>query len=151
MTETRVCSDAALVYLVFNTVGNLSTQQQQVACFRNAAAHLRPGGRFVIENGVPKLHELAAGESIRPFDLSPHHLGFDEYVDRVHQVLVSHHYFIDGDRVRTVSGTFRYVWPSELDLMAELAGMTLEYRWAGWSREAFTGDAPSHVSIWRKL
>ncbi len=150
MTETCVCADAALVYLVFNTIGNLRTQHRQVACFRNAAAHLRPGGRFVIENGVPKLHQLPPGETIRPFDVSPHHLGFDEYVDRVDQLLVSHHYFIDGDRVRTLSGTFRFVWPSELDLMAELAGMTLEDRWAGWNREPFTGDAPSHVSVWRK-
>ncbi len=150
MTETRVCSDATLVYLVFSTIGNLRTQAEQVACFRNAAAHLRAGGRFVIENGVPKLHQLPPGETIRPFDVSPHHLGFDEYVDRVHQILVSHHYFVEGDRVRTVSGAFRYTWPSELDLMAELAGMVLENRWAGWDRGPFHGDAPSHVSVWRK-
>lgn len=149
MTETRVCSDATVVYLVFNTIGNLRTQEQQVACFRNAAAHLRPGGRFVIENGVPKLHQLPPGETIRPFEVSPHHLGFDEYVDRVDQVFVSHHYFIEGDRVRSVSGAFRYVWPSELDLMAELAGMTLEARWAGWNRDLFTSESPSHVSVWR--
>ncbi len=150
MTETRVCSDAALVYLVFNTIGNLRTQQQQVACFANAAAHLKPGGCFVIENALPQVHRLAAGESIRPFDVSADHLGFDEYVDRANQILVSHHYFISGDQVRTVSGAFRYVWPSELDLMAKLAGMTLEARWADWNRAPFTGESPSHVSIWRK-
>ncbi len=150
MTEIRVCSNAALVYLVFNTIGNLRTQQQQVACFANAAAHLKPGGCFVIENGLPQVHRLAAGESILPFDVSPDHLGFDEYVDRVNQILVSHHYFISGDQVRTVSGAFRYVWPSELDLMAELAGMTLEGRWADWNRTPFTGESPSHVSLWRK-
>jgi hypothetical protein len=150
MTETHVCNDAALVYLVFNTIGNLRTQQQQVACFRNAAAHLESGGCFLIETGVPKLHQLPAGETIRPFDVSPDHLGFDEYVDRVNQVLVSHHYFIDGDRVRTLSGAFRYVWPSELDLMAELAGMSLEERWADWNRGQFTGESQSHISIWRK-
>ena len=150
MTETRVCNDATLVYLVFNTIGNLRTQQQQVACFRNAAAHLESGGCFLIETGVPKLHQLPAGETIRPFDVSPHHLGFDEYVDRVNQILISHHYFIEGDRVRTLSGAFRYVWPSELDLMAELAGMSLEERWADWNRDQFTGDSQSHISIWRK-
>lgn len=150
MTETQVCSDASLVYLIFNTIGNLRTQHQQVACFRNAAEHLRPGGRFVVEVGVPKLHRLTAGESIQAYDVSPDHLGFNEYVDRVNQLFVSHHYFITGDRVRTLSGTFRYVWPSELDLMAELAGMTLEDRWADWERSQFTGESPAHVSVYRK-
>lgn len=150
MTTTQVCTDAAVVYLAFNTIGNLRTQQQQVDCFRNAAAHLASGGRFVIETGVPQLHRLPAGESIRPFDVTPHHLGFDEYVDRVNQISISHHYFIDGDRVRTGSPSFRYVWPSELDLMAQLAGITLEGRWADWQRSPFTGDSPSHVSVWRK-
>ncbi len=150
MTTTQVCTDASLVYLVFNTITNLRTQQLQVACFRNAAAHLKPGGRFVVENGVPKLHQMTPGESIRPFDVSPHHLGFEEYVDLVNQISISHHYFIDGDRARTSSGAFRYVWPSELDLMAELAGMALEHRWADWNRDQFAGDSPSHVSVWRK-
>jgi SAM-dependent methyltransferase len=151
MTTTQVCNDASLVYLVFNTIGNLRTQQQQVACFRNAAAHLRPGGRFVIENIVPNLFGLAAGETIRPFDVSPNHLGFDEFVDRTNQILLSHHYFIDGDRVRTVSGAFRYVWPSELDLMAQLAGLTFESRWADWRQSPFIDTSPSHVSVWRKI
>ena len=150
MTETRVCDDAALVYLVFNTIGNLRTQQLQVACFRNAAAHLRPGGCFVIENIVPNLRGLLPGETIRPFDVSPKHLGFDEFVDRVNQILISHHYFIDGDRVTTLSGAFRHAWPSELDLMAQVAGLTLESRWADWDRDRFTADSPSHVSVWRK-
>jgi len=150
ITETQVCCDATLVYLVFNTIGNLRTQSRQTACFRNAAAHLQSGGRFVIENGLPKLHQLPAGETIRPFDVSPSHFGFDEYVDRVNQIMISHHYFINGDRVRNVSGAFRYVWPSELDLMAELAGMTLEDRWADWKRTPFTGDSSSHVSVFRK-
>lgn len=150
MTETQVSSDAAVVYLVFNTITNLRTQQQQVACFRNAAAHLAPGGRFVIENGVPKLHRLSPGETIVPFNVAAHHLGFEEYVDLANQISVSHHYHIDGDRVRTSSPAFRYVWPSELDLMAELAGMTLESRSAGWDGSPFTGESPSHVSVWRK-
>ncbi len=151
MTETLVCDDASLVYLVFNTIGNVKTQEQQVAVFRNAAAHLAPGGRFLIEVMVPRLHQLSPAERIRPFDVSPNHLGFDEYIDLTNQILVSHHYYIDGDRARTVAGSFRYVWPSELDLMAQLAGMTLESRWAGWDREQFVDDSPSHVSVWRKL
>ena len=150
MTSAQVCADATLVYLVFNTIGNLRTQAGQVACFRNAAAHLAPGGRFVVEVVTPQVHRLTPGESVRPFDVSEHHLGFDEYIDRVNQILVSHHYYIDGDRVRTLSGAFRYVWPSELDLMAQLAGMELEYRWADWDRSEFTADSPSHVSVWRK-
>ncbi len=151
MTETTVCSSASLVYLVFNTIGNLRTQRQQTACFVNAAAHLRPGGRFVIETMLPDLQRLPAGERIRPFDVTETHLGFDEYVDRVNQLLVSHHYFIDGDRVRTLSGVFRYVWPSELDLMAEIAGMALEARFADWHRAPFTDDSVGHVSIYRKV
>jgi SAM-dependent methyltransferase len=150
MTSTRVCDDASLVYLVFNTITNLRSQALQVACFRNAAAHLAPGGRFVIENGIPQLGRLAPGETIRPFDVSPTHLGFDEYIDPVNQISISHHYFIQGDRVRTLSGAFRYVWPSELDLMAELAGMELEHRWASWRRDPFTAESPAHVSVWHK-
>lgn len=150
MTSTQVCSDATLVYLVFNTITNLRSQRRQADCFGNAAAHLAPGGRFVIETGVPQLRRLPPGERIVPFDVSPHHLGFDEYVDLVGQISVSHHhYFIDGDRARTGSAAFRYVWPSELDLMAELAGMDLEQRWADWQGSPFTGESPSHVSVWQ--
>lgn len=151
MTSTRVCSDASLVYLVYNTIGNLRSQQEQVACFRNAAAHLRPGGRFLIETGVPRLRRLPPGETILPFDVSPHHLGFDEYIDLAEQILVSHHYFVEDGRARTLAGAFRYVWPSELDLMAELAGMRLESRWSGWNREPFTGESESHVSVWKTV
>lgn len=150
MTTTQVCDDASLVYLVFNSIGNLRTQQAQVACFRNAAAHLTPGGRFVIETGVPQIHRLLPGETIRPFAVTEHHLGFDEYIDPVDQLLVSHHYYIDGDRVRTMSGAFRYAWPCELDLMAQLAGLELESRWGDWHRGPFVADSPSHVSVWRK-
>ena len=150
MSTTQVCRDAAVVYLVFNTIGNLRTQDGQVACFRNAAAHLAPGGRFVIEVGVPQVHRLAAGETAMPFHLSEGHLGFDEYVDQVTQVLVSHHYYFDGDRSRRLSGAFRYVWPSELDLMAQLAGLEFESRWSSWDKEPFTSDSSAHVSVWRK-
>ena len=149
MTSTVMRSDASLVYLVFNTIGNLRTQEQQVACFRNAAAHLRPGGRFVVETGVPKLHQLAPGESVRPFAWTGDYLGFDEYLDPVAQILVSRHYRFDGDQVARISGAFRYVWPSELDLMAQLAGLEFESRWAGWDRSEFTADSALHVSVWR--
>lgn len=150
MTTTQACTDASLVYLVFNTIMNLRTQELQSACFRNAARHLHTGGYFLIETMVPELRLLPPGETIRPFDVGPTHLGFDEYVDLVNQILISHHYFIDGDRTRTSSPAFRYVWPSELDLMAELAGMTLAHRWADWNHSPFTGDSGSHVSIWQK-
>ena len=149
MTSTVMRTDASLVYLVYNTIGNLRTQAQQVECFRNAAAHLRPHGRFVIETGVPQPHQLSPGHTIQPLAMTDDHLGFDEYVDRSAQILVSHHYRFHGDRVERVSGAFRYVWPSELDLMAQLAGMELESRWAGWDRSEFTDDSPAHVSVWR--
>lgn len=138
-----------LVYLVFNTIGNLTTQEAQVACFQNVAAHLEPGGRFLIEVGVPELQRLPPGETVRPFDVSDVHLGFDEY-DLADQGLISHHFeLVDGAWER-VSMPFRYVWPSELDLMARLAGMRLEDRWSGWRREPFTSESRQHVSVWRK-
>jgi len=151
MTTTQVATDAQLVYLVFNTIMNLRTQQLQVDCFANASAQLASGGRFVIETMIPQLHQLPPGETIRPFDISEDHLGFDEYVDLVNQISISHHYHLSGDRVRTNSPAFRYVWPSELDLMAQLAGMSLESRWANWDRDPFTGDSQAHVSVWHKL
>ena len=150
MTTTVLGDDFAVAYLVYNTIMNLRTQGAQVECFTNASRQLRPGGRFVIEVMVPELRRLGAGETILPFDLSPNHLGFDEYVDLVNQILLSHHFHIDGNRVRTSSPPFRYVWPAELDLMAQLAGLELEHRWAGWDRSPFTGDSTSHVSVWRK-
>jgi SAM-dependent methyltransferase len=147
---TRVEGRFSLAYLVFNTIGNLTTQDGQVACFQNAAAHLEPGGRFVIEVGVPDLRRLPPGETIRPFAVTPTHLGFDEY-DVANQGLISHHYtVVDDGHLELVSMPFRYVWPSELDLMARLAGMTLEERWSGWRREPFTSDSTRHVSVWRK-
>jgi SAM-dependent methyltransferase len=147
---TRVEGRFSLAYLVFNTIGNLTTQDGQVACFQNAAAHLEPGGRFVIEVGVPDLRRLPPGETIRPFAVTPTHLGFDEY-DVANQGLISHHYtVVDDGHLELVSMPFRYVWPSELDLMARLAGMTLDERWSGWRREPFTSDSTRHVSVWRK-
>jgi SAM-dependent methyltransferase len=144
---TSVDARFSLVYLVFNTIMNLTSQDAQVACFQNAAAHLEAGGRFVIEVGVPDLQRLPRGEVFRPFTVRPDHLGIDEY-DVLNQGLVSHHYSIDGDRVETISMPFRYVWPAELDLMARLAGMRLDERWAGWRREPFTAESTSHVSVW---
>ncbi len=137
-----------LAYLVFNTIGNLTTQDAQVACFLNVAAHLEPGGSFVIEVGVPDIQRLPHGERFRPFTVTPTHLGFDE-IDVVTQSMTSHHYIDRGDGLRLYSLPFRYVWPSELDLMARLAGMTLVDRWAGWGREPFTAESTKHVSVWR--
>ena len=147
--STRVEGTFALVYLVFNTITNLTTQEEQVECFRNAAAHLEPGGRFVVEVFVPSLQRLPAGETVRASTVTPTHLGFDEY-DVATQGLVSHHYYLAGGRVEIFSSPFRYVWPSELDLMARLAGMTLRERWNGWDCEPFTSDSTTHVSVWEK-
>jgi SAM-dependent methyltransferase len=138
-----------LAYLVFNTIMNLTTQAAQVACFRNVAAHLEPGGRFVIEVGVPDLQRLPPGERFVVFDGSETHWGIDEY-DVVNQGLISHHFQVIDGRVEKTSGPFRYVWPAELDLMAELAGMRLRERWAGWKREPFTSNSRQHVSVWEK-
>jgi len=146
---TRVDGSFSLAYLVANTIGNLTTQEAQVACFRNAAAHLEPGGRFVIEVVVPELRRLPPGETFHVFDGRAGHWGIDEY-DVARQRLTSHHFWIDGSGVDRFSMPFRYVWPSELDLMAQLAGMTLHERWAGWMKEPFTSESRFHVSVWEK-
>ncbi|MBO0842439.1 MAG: class I SAM-dependent methyltransferase [Nocardioides sp.] len=140
----------ALVYLVYNTIGNLRTQEEQVACFANAARHLAPGGRFVVETGVPGLRRMPPGQDAIPFDVSESHIGFDTY-DLVTQQATSHHYTREPDgRFRYDPHHFRYVWPAELDLMAGLAGLVLESRWAGWDRSSFTSESTKHVSVWRK-
>ena len=146
---TTVDGTFSLAYLVFNTIMNLTTQDEQVACFENVGAHLEPGGCFVIEVGVPDLQRLPHGETIRPFAVTPTHLGFDEY-DVVEQGLISHHYRLVGDAFRARSIPFRYAWPAELDLMARLGGMRLRERWSGWRREPFTKESASHVSVWEK-
>jgi SAM-dependent methyltransferase len=145
---TTVDGMFAVAYLVFNTIMNLTTQAEQVACFRNVAAHLRPGGCFVIEVGVPDLRRLPPGETVRAFDIGDTHLGFDEF-DVAEQGLISHHYRLEDGALELHSVPFRYVWPAELDLMAQLAGMTLRERWGGWRREPFTGDSRGHVSVWQ--
>jgi Methyltransferase domain len=149
MTTTRVDGEFSLVYLVFNTIFNLTTQDAQVACFENAAAHLSGGGRFVIETGVPALQRLPLGQTIVPFRADATGLGFDVY-DVVTQQFSSQHYRIDEDGVRARSVAFRYAWPAELDLMARIAGLALESRWANWQREPFTAVSTSHVSVWTK-
>jgi len=146
---TRVGRTFRLAYLVYNTITNLTTQDEQVECFRNVAAHLEAGGCFVIEVFVPVLQRLPPGETIRTFTVSPTRLGFDEY-DVATQMLVSHHYWAVDGQLEVFSAPHRYVWPSELDLMARLAGMTLRERWSSWSREPFTSDSTKHVSVWEK-
>jgi SAM-dependent methyltransferase len=148
---TKVDGTFSLVYLVFNTIMNLTTQDEQVACFENAAAHLEPGGCFVIEVGVPALRVLPPGETIHVFSFrGPTRFGFDEY-DVANQGLVSHHYGErrDGSFGRS-SIPFRYAWPAELDLMARIAGMRLRERWSGWNREPFTSDSTKHISVWER-
>jgi SAM-dependent methyltransferase len=145
----RADGSCSLAYLVFNTIMNLTTQEAQVACFRNVAAQLEPGGCFVIEVGVPSLRRLPPGETLHAFAASETHWGIDEF-DVAHQGLISHHFQIVDGHVERVSIPFRYVWPAELDLMAQLAGMTLRERWAGWNREPFTSESTKHVSVWEK-
>jgi hypothetical protein len=147
---TRVGGTFRLVYMVWNTIMNLTTQEMQVECFLNAAAHLEPGGCFVVEVMVPDLQRLPAGETVRPFLVSSTRLGFDEY-DIPVQGLVSHHYWVGGDGARVESMPFRFVWPAELDLMARIAGMKRRERWGGWRREPFTGESTCHVSVWEKV
>jgi SAM-dependent methyltransferase len=146
----RVGQTFRLAYLVYNTITNLTTQDEQVECFRNVAAHLDPGGCFVIEVGIPDLRRLPPGETVRAFAVSPTYVGFDEYTDMTAQISYSHHYSLVGDKLEVFSAPYRYVWPSELDLMARLAGMTLRERWSGWNREPFTSDSTTHVSVWEK-
>ncbi|MGW1893705.1 class I SAM-dependent DNA methyltransferase [Streptomyces sp. NPDC002004] len=151
MATTAVPGEFTLVYLVYNTITNLLTQDEQVECFRNAARHLAPGGRFVIELGVPPLRFLPPGQVAVPFDVSERHLGFDTF-DLVEQILVSHHFTRDGHDgcYRRGSSRHRYAWPAELDLMARIAGLELERRVADWDGAPFNQDSTKHISVWRK-
>lgn len=150
MTTTQVDGAFRLVYLLYNTIGNVETQDRQVACFANAAAHLEPGGCFVIEVGVPGLRRLVPGHDAVVFAHAPGYVGYDHYDDLVAQHAVSHHFVADGSGAHEVQTPFRFVWPSELDLMARLAGLALLHRWSDWDRAPFTAGSTSHVSIWRK-
>ena len=149
MASTRAEGEFSLVYLVFNTIFNLVTQDGQVACFANAAAHLRTGGRFVIEARVPELQRLPLGQTVLPWRAEPDGMSFYVY-DVVTQRLSGQHYEFDDGRVEASPTEMRYAWPAELDLMARLAGMRLQDRWAGWGREPFTAVSPSHVSVYEK-
>jgi len=146
---TRVAGAFRLAYLLRNTIMNLTTQDAQVDCFGSVAAQLQPGGLFVIEVMVPELQRLPPGDTVRAFTVTPAHLGFDEY-DVARQGLISHHYWVFGGQADVRSVPFRYVWPSELDLMARLAGLTLRERWSDWHRTPFTSDSTAHVSVWAK-
>lgn len=146
---TKVEGAFQLVYLICNTIMNLTTKEAQVACFRNAAAHLRPGGYFVIKVMVPELRWLPPGQTLHVFARSENHWGIDEY-DVANQGLISHHFERRGGRFDLSSVPFRYVWPYELDLMAELAGMQFVGRWEWWRRESFTSESRKHVSVWQR-
>ncbi|MGW2173086.1 class I SAM-dependent DNA methyltransferase [Streptomyces sp. NPDC001705] len=151
MAKTVVPGEFALVYLVYNTISNLLTQDEQVECFRNAARHLRPGGRFVIELEVPPLRRLPPGQVAVPFDVSDRHLGFDTF-DLVEQMQVSNHFTRDENtgQYRRDNSRHRYAWPAELDLMARIAGLELERRIADWDGSPFVQDSGKHISVWRK-
>ena len=146
---TRVDGTFAVAYLVFNTIMNLTTQAAQVACFGNVAAHLEPGGCFVIEVSIPDLRRLPPGQDVVPFHVSPARWAFDVY-DVATQAMSSNYVEVAGGRGEYTSFPFRYVWPAELDLMAQLAGMRLRERWDWWTREPFTSESRQHVSIWEK-
>jgi len=150
MSTSTAPGEFSLVYLVWNGIGNLRTQAEQVACFGNAARHLAPGGRFVIELWIPGIRRFPPGQEAVPFHIGERHVGFDTY-DMATQQGTSHHYSRHTDgTVSYGAGNFRYIWPAECDLMAQLAGMTLERRLADWNGAPFTGDSESHVSVWRK-
>jgi SAM-dependent methyltransferase len=144
---TRVDGTFSVAYLVFNTITNLTTQAAQVACFRNVAAHLEPGGCFVIEVGIPELRRLPAGQNVVPFHVSQTRWAFDLY-DVATQAMSSNYIEVVDGRGQYMSIPFRYVWPAELDLMAQLAELRLRERWDGWTRESFTSESRQHVSIW---
>ena len=152
MASTRVDGGPfRLVYLVFNTIVNLTSQDAQVDCFANAAAHLAPGGRFVVEVNVPRLQQLTPGAPGTVFAASDEHVGVDTW-EPAEQRMTSHHFSPEPDgRWRHNSVPFRFVWPSELDLMARLAGLRLVHRWADWHGAPFTAESPAHVSVWERV
>lgn len=150
MATATAAGSFALVYVVWNSIGNLRTQEEQVQCFQNAARHLAPGGRFVVELWVPGIRRFPPGQAAVPFEVTDRHVGFDTY-DMVSQRGTSHHYWRQDDgSTRYGASNFRYIWPAECDLMARLAGLELEQRVADWHGAPFTSDSESHVSVWRK-
>ena len=149
MANARIEGEFSLVFLVYNTIDNLTSQEAQISCFENAFSHLTPGGRFVIETLVPPIQKIPFGETTRAFDSSVEHFGIDEF-DIVSQQYTSHHLNLTKDGYRRRSVPFRYCWPAELDLMARIAGFILEHRWSDWRRSQFTNISRSHVSVWKR-
>ena len=155
MASTRVAGEFSLVYLVFNTISNVTTQDGQVAVFCNAAAHLRRGGLFLVEVGLPDLRRLPPGQDTVPFTVAPDpagggYAGFDQY-DVVTQEFTSNHVTVSPDGSGSFRRVpFRYAWPAEMDLMARIAGMKLRHRWADWDRSELTQESTKHVSVWEK-
>ena len=150
MASVKASGKFKLVYLVYNTITNLITQEEQINCFCNAANHLEEGGYFLIEVSIPAVQKLPMGETLHTFEASSKHIGIDEY-DLLNQTVTSHHYRINQHRVDMFDSTHRYAWPSEYDLMARIAGMKLSQRWSTWKRDAFTSESMSHISVWQKL
>jgi SAM-dependent methyltransferase len=150
MTDARVAGAFRLVYLVWNSIMNVTTQDEQVEVFLNAAAHLEAGGCFVVEVTVPKPHTSSPGDLGRVFSMDDDHVGLDTYDDPVAQILSSHHWQVAGERLLRETTAFRYLWPSEMDLMARIAGLRLRERWANWQREPFSGESASQVAVYEK-
>jgi SAM-dependent methyltransferase len=151
MTRTRVPGTFTLVYLVANTIMNVTTQEEQVAVFANAAAHLGPRGCFVVEVIVPQLRSVPRGEAGRVFTMEPDHVGIETFDDVVGQIAWSHHWIEASGRLVHHAAPYRYVWPSELDLMARLAGLRLRERWGGWDRAPFTDESTSQVAVFENV
>jgi len=149
MTSTGVAGEFSLVFLVFNTIDNLTTQEEQIACFKNAALHLAPGGRFLVETQVPPIQKIPFGETRLAFASSPQHFGIDVFDIATQNYSSNHVWMVDGRHMHT-SIPFRYAWPSELDLMAKIAGMEPEFRWSDWVRSPFDRMSSKHISVWRK-
>jgi len=150
MTTARVPGTFTLVYLVANTIMNVTTQDDQLAVFANAAAHLAAGGCFVVEVEVPQLRRVPRGETGWVFTLDPDHVGIETFDDLVGQVAWSHHWMQVRGRLVRHSAPYRYVWPSETDLMARIAGFRCRERWAGWDRAPFTSDSQRQVAVFQK-
>lgn len=146
---TKLNQKFQLIYLLRNTITNLTTQEEQVECFRNAAAHLQPGGRFVIENYIPALQQLPQGETARIVTRTPTHIAVEDY-DLANQIAVTHHYWIIDGEPKTFESPHRYLWPAELDLMAKIAGLTSQNRWTDWHKTPYTSQSKNHISVWQK-
>jgi|HubBroStandDraft_1064217.scaffolds.fasta_scaffold37910_2 SAM-dependent methyltransferase len=150
MATTRLSKRFDLVYIVANSIMNLTTQEEQIAVFSNAAAHLAMGGLFVIELIVPQLRRVPLSEVARVFRLDPEHVGIETFDDVVGQVAWSHHWIEAAGRLVRHSAPYRYIWPSELLLMARLTGFELRDRWGGWDRSPFDSESAKQVAVFVK-